>query len=58
LRECGANTIVIVVDVVAIGVDIAISIDVSGVIGIITRGPQQPNLPLQSNPRFKTCLSL
>lgn len=55
--QCGANTVVVVVDVVAIVVDGTVGVDVRGVVCIVTRRPQPPVCPYNRIPalilRFK-----
>lgn len=54
LEQCGANGIIIVVDIVAVLVDIAVIVDIGGIILIVAERPQSPPAeePIQSNPRI------
>ena len=52
--QSGADSIVIVVDIVAVLVDVAVIVDIGGIILIVAGRPQPPPAeePIQSNPQI------
>ena len=54
--QCGADAVVVVVDIVAIVVDRAIVIDVGGVVCIVARRPQPPVSPYNRIPKSSLLL--
>ena len=42
IRRCGTHSVLIIVDIVPIVVNIAVSIHISGIVIIVTRGAQPP----------------
>lgn len=52
-EQCGADSIVIVVDIVAVLIDVAVIVDIGGIILIVAGRPQPPPAeePIQSDPR-------
>ena len=53
-EQCGANGIIIVVDIVAVLVDVAVIVHIGGIILIVAGRPQPPPAeePIQSNPQI------
>lgn len=53
-EQCGADGVVIVLDIVAVLVDVAVIVDIGGIILIVAGRPQPPPAeePIQSDPRI------
>ncbi|MCL2051843.1 MAG: hypothetical protein FWG91_08990 [Lachnospiraceae bacterium] len=50
--QSGANTTIVIVDIVAIHIDIAVVVDIGGIISIVAGRPQPPpTSPCNQNPR-------
>ena len=56
IRQCGPHRDIIVVDIVAIRVHVAIVVDIRGIVIIVARRAQPPNIStiLTLNPSFRT----